>query len=127
MDSAKKIAAEFLGTLWLVLGGCGSAVLAAGVPDVGIGYLGVALQPVKIEPDGIGAMVMGVDRDGPAAVAGLHQGDVILAWNGEPLRSVQMLLRALGPASVGTVVKLSLQRAGGPVEAEITIGERPAD
>jgi aquaporin Z len=39
----KKLFAEFLGTFWLVLGGCGSAVLAAGVPDVGIGYLGVAL------------------------------------------------------------------------------------
>lgn len=38
----KKLFAEFFGTFWLVLGGCGSAVLAAGVPDVGIGYLGVA-------------------------------------------------------------------------------------
>jgi aquaporin Z len=37
-----KLAAEFLGTLWLVLGGCGSAVLAAGFPDVGIGLLGVS-------------------------------------------------------------------------------------
>ena len=43
MNGSKKIAAEFLGTFWLVLGGCGSAVLAAGVPDVGIGYAGVAL------------------------------------------------------------------------------------
>src|SRR5450755_3623529 len=43
MDNSKKIAAEFLGTFWLVLGGCGSAVLAAGIPDVGIGYAGVAL------------------------------------------------------------------------------------
>jgi aquaporin Z len=43
MDNSKKIAAEFIGTFWLVLGGCGSAVLAAGVPDVGIGYAGVAL------------------------------------------------------------------------------------
>ncbi len=43
MDNSKKIAAEFLGTFWLVLGGCGSAVLAAGVPDVGIGYAGVSL------------------------------------------------------------------------------------
>ncbi|MGJ7509038.1 S1C family serine protease [Variovorax sp. GT1P44] len=91
------------------------------------GYLGVGLQPVKIEPEGIGAMVMAVDRDGPAARAGLHQGDVILAWNGEPLRSVQALLRALGPASVGTVVTLSLRRAGQSVEAKLTIGERPAD
>ena len=39
----KAWAAEFVGTFWLVLGGCGSAVLAAGVPDVGIGYLGVSL------------------------------------------------------------------------------------
>lgn len=39
----KKYAAEFIGTFWLVLGGCGSAVLAAAFPDVGIGLLGVAL------------------------------------------------------------------------------------
>ncbi len=38
-----KIAAEFIGTLWLVLGGCGSAVLAAAFPQVGIGLLGVSL------------------------------------------------------------------------------------
>jgi aquaporin Z len=40
---SRKLAAEFLGTFWLVLGGCGAAVLAAGVPMVGIGYAGVAL------------------------------------------------------------------------------------
>lgn len=39
----KKLLAEFIGTLWLVLGGCGSAVLAAGFPELGIGFLGVAL------------------------------------------------------------------------------------
>jgi aquaporin Z len=39
----KKYIAEFLGTFWLVLGGCGSAVLAAAFPDVGIGLLGVSL------------------------------------------------------------------------------------
>ena len=39
----KKHGAEFMGTFWLVLGGCGSAVLAAAFPDVGIGFLGVAL------------------------------------------------------------------------------------
>jgi aquaporin Z len=39
----KKNFAEFIGTFWLVLGGCGSAVLAAGFPDVGIGLLGVSL------------------------------------------------------------------------------------
>lgn len=39
----KRLAAEFLGTFWLVLGGCGSAVLAAAFPQVGIGLLGVSL------------------------------------------------------------------------------------
>ncbi|GAB2487321.1 aquaporin Z [Algoriphagus taiwanensis] len=39
----KKLIAEFIGTLWLVLGGCGSAVLAAGFPDLGIGFVGVSI------------------------------------------------------------------------------------
>ena len=43
MTLSKKLGAEFIGTMWLVLGGCGSAVLAAGYPDVGIGWLGVSL------------------------------------------------------------------------------------
>ncbi|WP_439133970.1 aquaporin Z [Pseudomaricurvus sp.] len=43
MTLAKKLGAEFIGTFWLVLGGCGSAVLAAAFPDVGIGLLGVSL------------------------------------------------------------------------------------
>lgn len=38
----KKLVAEFIGTFWLVLGGCGSAILAAGFPDLGIGFIGVA-------------------------------------------------------------------------------------
>ena len=43
MTLTKKLGAEFIGTFWLVLGGCGSAVLAASFPDVGIGLLGVSL------------------------------------------------------------------------------------
>jgi aquaporin Z len=43
MELSRKLAAEFIGTFWLVLGGCGAAVLAAGVPVMGIGYVGVAL------------------------------------------------------------------------------------
>ncbi len=42
MTLTKKIGAEFIGTFWLVLGGCGSAVIAAAFPDVGIGLLGVS-------------------------------------------------------------------------------------
>jgi aquaporin Z len=43
MSITKRATAEFIGTFWLVLGGCGSAVLAAAFPGVGIGLLGVAL------------------------------------------------------------------------------------
>jgi aquaporin Z len=43
MTLGKKIAAESVGTFWLVFGGCGSAVLAATFPNTGIGFLGVAL------------------------------------------------------------------------------------
>src|ERR1700757_346360 len=42
MDMTRRAFAEFVGTLWLVFGGCGSAVLAAGFPSLGIGFLGVA-------------------------------------------------------------------------------------
>src|SRR6202050_5332549 len=43
MPLSKRAFAEFIGTLWLVLGGCGSAVLAAAYPSLGIGFAGVAL------------------------------------------------------------------------------------
>jgi aquaporin Z len=43
MPIGKRAAAEFFGTFWLVFGGCGSAVLAAGFPNVGIGFTGVSL------------------------------------------------------------------------------------
>src|SRR6266567_8216780 len=42
-DMSRRVLAEFFGTFWLVLGGCGAAVLAAGFPNLGIGFVGVAL------------------------------------------------------------------------------------
>ena len=43
MSITKRAVAEFIGTFWLVFGGCGAAILAAGFPGLGIGFLGVAL------------------------------------------------------------------------------------
>ena len=43
MPLSKRFVAEFLGTFWLVLGGCGAAVITAGFASLGIGFLGVAL------------------------------------------------------------------------------------
>jgi S1-C subfamily serine protease len=91
------------------------------------GYQGLSLQPVRVDACSVGAMVMGVAAQGPGAAAGIRQGDVIVAMNGQPIRSVPLLLRALGPASVGTVLALSLRRGGEAVEVQLTVGERPAD
>src|SRR5215475_6215803 len=43
MSLSRRVTAEFIGTFWLVLGGCGTAVLAAGFPKLGVGFVGVAL------------------------------------------------------------------------------------
>jgi S1-C subfamily serine protease len=89
------------------------------------GYLGLALQPVRVG-EGVGAMVMGVEAGGPGATAGVHQGDIIVAWNGKPIEGVRALIRALGPDSVGTTAEVSILRAGSPSTVRLTIGERPA-
>ena len=88
------------------------------------GYLGVGLQPVRLD-DGVGAMVMSVDKQGPAANAGIRQGDVIVSVNNERIAGVRALVRSLGPDSVGSTVDLAIQRAGAPVNVKLTIGERP--
>jgi aquaporin Z len=77
---AKKLAAEFLGTFWLVFGGCGSAVLAAGFPGLGIGFAGVALAfglAVLTMAYAIGA-VSGAHFN-PAVTVGLYAGGRIPA------------------------------------------------
>lgn len=91
------------------------------------GYLGLGLQPVTVDgAEGAGAMVMSVDPKGTGATAGIHQGDILVAWNGEPIRHVQSLLRALGPDSVGQTVTLRLRRAGETRQVSLLIAERPA-
>jgi len=88
------------------------------------GYLGLGLQPVRLD-DGIGAMVMNVDKTGPSAAAGIRQGDVIVAVNDQKLSGVRALSRTLGPASVGVVVDVAVRRGGEPVSFKVTVGERP--
>jgi S1-C subfamily serine protease len=88
------------------------------------GYLGLGLQPVRLD-DGVGAMVMTIDKSGPSAAAGIRQGDVIVAVNNEKLSGVRALSRTLGPESVGSVVDVAVRRGGEPVSFKVTIGERP--
>ena len=90
------------------------------------GFLGLGLRTAKLDGDnGTGVFVMNVEANGPGAAAGVRQGDIIVKWDGRPVRDVRAVVQALGPDSVGRTVKLSLLRAGEAMEVALTIGERP--
>ena len=91
------------------------------------GYLGLGLQPGAVQGGtGIGAMVVSVDAAGPGAVAGLHQGDVLVAFDGKPITGVGALVASLGPESVGRTVTVTIRRGGEARDISLTITERPA-
>lgn len=91
------------------------------------GYLGLGMQPVAVDGGNrSGIMVMSVDAQGPGAAAGLHQGDIILACNGDPIGHVRALRRKLGPVSIGQTVTLEVSRGGKIRPVQVTVGERQA-
>ncbi len=75
------------------------------------GYLGLGLQAVKLEGGGVGLIAISVDAKGPGAAAGVKQGDVIVAWNGEPLRGMYHSCASWGPTAWA---RRSSFRCGGP-------------
>jgi S1-C subfamily serine protease len=89
------------------------------------GYLGAALQRVRLGGEARGLLVIGVDASGPAAGAGLLVGDIVTAWGGAATTRVREIWRLLGTDSVGTTVDLQVLRAGAPTTVKITLGERP--
>ncbi len=106
----KKYGAEFFGTFWLVLGGCGSAVLAAGIPGVGIGYLGVSLAfglTVVTMAYAIGH-ISGCHLN-PAVSIGLWAGGRFPAKDLVPY----IISQVLGAAAAGGVLFLIASRTAG--------------
>jgi aquaporin Z len=92
MPMIKRLGAEFLGTFWLVFGGCGSAVLAAAFPDVGIGLVGVSLAfglTVVTMAYAVGHISGG--HFNPAVTLGLWAGGRIPASDVVPYWIVQVL------------------------------------
>jgi S1-C subfamily serine protease len=90
------------------------------------GYLGLGLHPVRIHgATGTGLMVLGVALGSPGEAAGVRQGDIVTAWNGEPVTGMRHVLRRLGPDSAGQSVELSLSRGGQPSTVTCVIGARP--
>jgi S1-C subfamily serine protease len=91
------------------------------------GYLGLSLQNVRVTGDeAMGSMIMSLDPEGPGAKAGLHQGDVLVSWNGVAAQKAEPLSRALAPESVGRTVDFGVRRSGTLQTVRVTIGERPA-
>jgi S1-C subfamily serine protease len=93
---------------------------------VPIAYLGAGLRNVPVGEGEHGVMVMTLDPGGPAAKAGLQQGDIILRFDGKPTQHAGALMRLLRATAVGSTVTLGLRRGGSPLELAITIGDRPA-
>ena len=100
---------------------------------IGRGYLGLGLRPTRLDEETVrrlglarpyGLMVVSVEVDGPAHKAGVLQGDVLTAWDGQPVRRLRDVLERLGPDSVGQTATLSIVRAGQSASAEVTIVER---
>jgi len=97
------------------------------------GYLGIAMQPVRLpEPlqklanTAVGLLVSSVDPQSGAALGGMLLGDVIVGWNGEPIRDYRQVQRWLAPESVGSSLTVTALRAGALISFRLTVGERPS-
>jgi serine protease Do len=96
------------------------------------GFLGIALQPValpremkeKLQQDS-GIMLLGTEPEGPAAVAGLILGDVLVSAGGQPLPGPEALTDLLERTSAGQSVTFQVLRAGQVHSVDVRIGERP--
>ncbi len=111
----RRLAAEFLGTCWLVLGGCGSAVLAATFPDTGIGFLGVAFAfglAVLTAAYAVGTVSGG--HFNPAVSLGLYVGKRFPASSLLPYIAAQVLGAVV---AAGVLYVIASGRAGFDVGA----------
>jgi serine protease Do len=86
------------------------------------GWLGVSVQDAD---DGV--TVAGVERNSPAYRAGVRQGDVIVAVNGDHIESSRGLIRSIAAVAPGAAVKLSIRRKGQNSDVSVTVGRRPAE
>jgi S1-C subfamily serine protease len=95
------------------------------------GYLGVSTQPVALAEEvaaqlgqATGLMVIGAEKDSPAAKGGLMQGDVIVALGGRAVADIDDLQAALGPETVDQATRVKVVRGGEMREVELTVGVR---
>lgn len=91
------------------------------------GYLGVTGQPVKLQgaPEtGVGLLLVGVEKESPAAQAGLVVGDILLRVSGERVRHPGQLAALLGDDAIGLGLSVTVVRAGTLTDLTVTVAER---
>jgi serine protease Do len=93
------------------------------------GWLGVRIQPVDDSiaeslglGDAHGALVAGIDPNGPAKPAGIEAGDVIVAFEGKPIKESRDLPRLVAGTSVGSKAEITLMRKGQSMKVDVTLG-----
>jgi serine protease Do len=91
---------------------------------VSVGQLTPAIRELSDIDVDRGALVLGVDPGGPAAVAGMRPGDVIVEFAGKPVRTVEDLLGLLRQTKPATQQPVVFMRAGQRQQATVTIGSR---
>ncbi|MGA3259280.1 MAG: S1C family serine protease [Bryobacteraceae bacterium] len=98
-------------------------VLARG--RVARGYLGVGLQPVELPDHQKGLIVLSLEPEGPAALAGVLIGDVLVALGGTAVSDTDDIQTVLETHGVGRAIEVQVIRGGASRSVAITIGERP--
>lgn len=88
------------------------------------GYLGVGLQPVRLDDGEPGLLVVSVEPEGPAARGGIIVGDVLTALGGTPVQEHGAVRAALDSESVGKPMVIALRRGGAPAEVTVVVGAR---
>ena len=96
------------------------------------GWLGITMRPILLDDaqeaglEGRGILITDVSEGSPAAVAGLHQGDVITALNGREVINSSQLQNAVARRTPGTVIRMTVLRDGRDRNVPVTLGERPS-
>jgi serine protease Do len=89
------------------------------------GWLGVSVQDSSGNASGV--TIAGVERNGPAARAGIRTGDVVVALNGEKVDTARGLIRAVAATPPGNNLRLSVRRQGREMDVSVSVGRRPPE
>jgi serine protease Do len=98
------------------------------------GRVGIGIQPLTKElaesfrlDKTTGAVIVNVEKGGPAEKAGARVGDVVVAWNGQKLEDANELPRLVAATKPGSAATMEVIRDGKPAKLEVTVGEIPTD